>query len=151
VDISTLFQWAGTFISRIQFRKGLKAQGIDYRSLPFRDFVAPYAQYLALVVVVFIAGCEFYLACFPFGEKGSVKSFFSSYIAAPLFFLEYFAYKVSVYITIFVCSIELANNDHYHPQFYFKSKIVRTSELDIKESFAFDEEDRLRTAMADQK
>lgn len=57
--------------------------------------MAPYAQYLGLVVVLFIAGCEFYLACFPFGEKGSAKSWFSSYIAAPLFFLDYFGYKVS--------------------------------------------------------
>ncbi|OJJ82336.1 uncharacterized protein ASPGLDRAFT_152927 [Aspergillus glaucus CBS 516.65] len=127
VGISTLFQWAGIFISHIRFRRGLKAQGIDYRSLPFRDSVAPYAQYLALVVVVFIAGCEFYLACFPFGEKGSAKSFFSSYIAAPLFFVDYLAYK-----------------------FYFKSKIVPASEMDFKEAFAFDEEDRLKAAMVNQ-
>ncbi|EYE97620.1 amino acid transporter [Aspergillus ruber CBS 135680] len=127
VGISTLFQWAGIFISHIRFRRGLKAQGIDHRSLPFRDSVAPYAQYLALIVVIFIAGCEFYLACFPFGEKGSAKSFFASYIAAPLFSVDYFTYK-----------------------FYFKSKIVPVSEMDFKEAFAFDEDDRLRAAMADQ-
>lgn len=87
MGISTLFQWTGVFISHIQFRRGVKAQGIEFRSLPFRDFLAPYAQYLALVVVLFIAGCEFYLSWFPFGEKGSAKSFFSTYIAAPLFSL----------------------------------------------------------------
>lgn len=101
MGISTLFQWAGVFISRIQFRRGVKAQGIEFRSLPFCDFLAPYAQYLALVVVLFIAGCEFYLACFPFGEKDPAKSFFSTYIAAPLFFLEYFAYKVIRMTAIF--------------------------------------------------
>lgn len=43
----------------------------------------------------------------------------------------------------------MANIGYHHPQFYFKSKFVRASEMDFKEAFAFDEEDRLRAAMTD--
>lgn len=44
----------------------------------------------------------------------------------------------------------MADRSHCIPQFYFKSKIVPVSEMDFKEAFAFDEDDRLRAAMADQ-
>ncbi|GKZ95841.1 hypothetical protein AnigIFM59636_009850 [Aspergillus niger] len=124
VSVSALFQWSGIFISHIRFRQGLAAQGIDKKTLPFRDQTAPYAQFVGLVVVLFIAGCEFYLACFPFGEKGSAKSWFSSYIAAPLFFFDYFGYKI-----------------------YYRSKLVRPSEMDFSAAAAFDEEDRARAAV----
>jgi amino acid permease len=97
VAIATLFQWASIYIAHIRFRSGLRAQGIDRRTLPFKGFLSPYAQYLALVIVLFVFGCEFYLACFPFGEKGSAKSFFTSCLAAPLFAFDYLAYKVIVH------------------------------------------------------
>lgn len=57
--------------------------------------MAPYAQYFSLVLVLFIFGCEFYLSCWPLEEKGSAKTFFSTYLAAPLFVFDYCAYKVS--------------------------------------------------------
>lgn len=94
VAIATLFEWSCCYIAHLRFRQGLKAQGKDLRTLPFRGFLTPWAQYLSLAIVVFIFGCEFYLACWPFGEKGSAKSFFSSYLAFPLFFFDYLAYKV---------------------------------------------------------
>ncbi|PYI20541.1 amino acid transporter [Aspergillus violaceofuscus CBS 115571] len=124
VSVSTLFQWSSIFISHIQFRRGLAAQGISTQSLPFRAPAAPYLQYFALVIVLFIAGCEFYLACFPFGEKGSAKSWFSTYIAAPLFFMDYFGYKI-----------------------YYRSKLVQPTEMDFTAAQAFDEEDRARAAV----
>lgn len=96
--IATLFQWSGCYISHLRFREGLKAQGKDLKSLPFKGFLTPYAQYLSLIIVVFIFGCEFYLSCWPFGEKGSPKTFFSTYLAAPLFAFDYCAYKVSIII-----------------------------------------------------
>jgi amino acid transporter len=94
VAIATLFQWASIYIAHLRFRQGLKAQGKDLGSLPFKGLLTPWAQYFGLIIVLFVFGCEFYLACWPFGEKGSVKSFFSSYLAAPLFFFDYFVYKV---------------------------------------------------------
>ncbi|KAL4998876.1 amino acid permease-domain-containing protein [Aspergillus recurvatus] len=87
VAIATLFQWASIYIAHLRFRNGLRAQGKNLADLPFKGLLTPYAQYFSLLIVLFIFGCEFYLACFPFGEKGSAKSFFSTYLAAPLFFL----------------------------------------------------------------
>ncbi|OJJ07687.1 hypothetical protein ASPVEDRAFT_56988 [Aspergillus versicolor CBS 583.65] len=121
VAIATLFQWASIYIAHLRFRQGLRAQGKNLRDLPFRGLLTPYAQYLSLTIVLFIFGCEFYLACFPFGEKGSAKSFFSTYLAAPLFFFDYFVYK-----------------------WWFKTRIVRAREMDFSPAIIFDEQDRIK-------
>ncbi|KAL4875736.1 amino acid permease/ SLC12A domain-containing protein [Aspergillus karnatakaensis] len=127
VAIATLFQWASIYIAHLRFRIGLRSQGKDLRSLPFRGLLTPYAQYFSLVIVLFIFGCEFYLACFPFGEKGSAKSFFSTYLAAPLFFFDYFVYK-----------------------WWFKTKIVKPSEMDFSPAAPYDEEDRQNAILKQQ-
>ncbi|OKO96647.1 hypothetical protein PENSUB_10822 [Penicillium subrubescens] len=93
VAIATLFEWSSCYISLLRFREGLEAQGKDLRTLPFRGFLTSWAQYLSLIIVVLIFGCEFYLPCWPFGGRGSVK-IFSGYLAAPLFYFDYFAYKL---------------------------------------------------------
>ncbi|KAL4745903.1 hypothetical protein BDW72DRAFT_198215 [Aspergillus terricola var. indicus] len=116
VAIATLFQWASIYIAHLRFRTGLCTQGRDLADLPFKGLLTPYAQYFSLLIVLFIFGCEFYLACFPFGEKGSAKSFFSTYLAAPLFFFDYGAYK-----------------------WWFKTKIVQPSEMDFSAAVVFDE------------
>ncbi|KAJ5925043.1 Amino acid/polyamine transporter I [Penicillium verhagenii] len=120
VAIATLFEWSGCYISHLRFRQGLKVQGKDLSKLPFKGLLTPWAQYFSLIIVVFIFGCEFYLSCWPFGEKGSAKTFFSTYLAAPLFVFDYFVYK-----------------------FYFKTKIVKYTEMDFSAAQYFDEEDRL--------
>ncbi|KAJ5150102.1 Amino acid/polyamine transporter I [Penicillium atrosanguineum] len=127
VGIATCFEWMSCFISVLRFRQGLKAQGKNLRDLPFKGFLTPWTQYLGLIIVVFILGCEFYLSCWPFGEKGSVKSFFSTYLAAPLFVLDYVAYKL-----------------------WYKTKIVKPLEMDFSEAEYFDEEDRLNAIAAEQ-
>ncbi|KAL4793159.1 amino acid permease/ SLC12A domain-containing protein [Aspergillus venezuelensis] len=116
VAIATLFQWASIYIAHLRFRTGLVAQGKSLSSLPFKGLLTPYAQYFSLLIVLFIFGCEFYLACFPFGEKGSAKSFFSTYLAAPLFFFDYFVYK-----------------------WWFKTRIVKPAEMDFRPALVFDE------------
>ncbi|KAJ5645938.1 hypothetical protein N7490_002310 [Penicillium lividum] len=120
VAIATLFEWSGCYITHLRFRQGLKAQGKDLSTLPFKGFLTPWVQYFSLIMVLFIFGCEFYLSCWPFGEKGSAKTFFSTYLAAPLFFFDYFVYKL-----------------------YFKTKIVKSSEMNFSAADYFDEEDRL--------
>ncbi|KAL4758878.1 amino acid permease/ SLC12A domain-containing protein [Aspergillus foveolatus] len=116
VAIATLFQWASIYIAHLRFRTGLRAQGRNLTDLPFKGLLTPYAQYFSLLIVLFIFGCEFYLACFPFGEKGSAKSFFSTYLAAPLFFFDYGVYK-----------------------WWFKTRIVKPSEMDFSAAVVFDE------------
>ncbi|KAL4736289.1 amino acid permease/ SLC12A domain-containing protein [Aspergillus similis] len=116
VAIATLFQWGSIYIAHLRFRTGLRAQGRDLGDLPFKGLLTPFAQYFSLLIVLFIFGCEFYLACFPFGEKGSAKSFFSTYLAAPLFFFDYGVYK-----------------------WWFKTRIVKPSEMDFSAAVVFDE------------
>lgn len=147
VAIATFLQWASIYISHIGFRLAVKAQGIKPKTLPFLAPFAPYAQYFGLVVILFILGCEFYLAIFPFGAKGSAKSFFSIYLAAPLFIFDYFAYKVrgsllskkTLLITMLTGS-----------KLYFKTKLVKPAEVDLSDALIFDEEDRVRAQAAAQ-
>lgn len=73
----------------------MKAQNIDYRTLPFKSPLAPYLQWAGILIIFFILGCEFYLSISPFGEKGSAKTFFANYLGAPLFIFDFVAYKVS--------------------------------------------------------
>lgn len=78
----------------IFFRRALKAQNIDYRTLPFKAPMLPYLQYAGIVVIVFILACEFYLSVSPLEGKGSATTFFANYLGAPLFFFDLIAYKV---------------------------------------------------------
>ncbi|KAF1345026.1 amino acid permease/ SLC12A domain-containing protein [Delphinella strobiligena] len=86
---------ARPYLSHIRFRRGLKAQGIDYKTLPFPSHGAPYLQYFGPLILLFIFGCEFYLSAWPLSEKPSAESFFASYLAVPLFIVDYYAYKRS--------------------------------------------------------
>lgn len=79
--------------THICFRRALKVQGIDPKSLPFSAPLAPYLQWAAILATFFIMGCEFYLALFGDGTP-TAKGFFSVYLAVPLFLFDYIAYKV---------------------------------------------------------
>lgn len=123
MGISGFLQWATIYWMHIRFRKGLKAQGIDHKTLPFHDMLAPWSQYVGLVVIFLILAAEFYLAIFPFDAKPSAENFFATYIAAPLFVFDYFAYK-----------------------WWYKTKIVRPEDMDFSEAFIFDELERRQKA-----
>jgi amino acid transporter len=82
------------YVAHIRFRQGLKAQGIDYKTLPFRDRFASYSQYLGLVLIILFLVAQLYFAIFPFTGKPSAKNFFSTYITVPLFLFDYVVYKV---------------------------------------------------------
>jgi amino acid transporter len=113
--------WGILFIQHIRFRSGLKAQGISHKSLPFQDFMAPYSQWIGLTIIIFLLVGEAYLALSPIsGDGPSAKNFFSTYIAAPLFVVNFSGYKL-----------------------WYKTKCVKASEMDFTASRSFDEEDRL--------
>ncbi|OMP85440.1 putative amino-acid permease meu22 [Diplodia seriata] len=126
VGISGFLQWATIYWMHIRFRKGLRAQGIEHKTLPFHDMFAPWSQYAGLVVIFLILVAEFYLAIFPFDAKPSAENFFATYIAAPLFVFDYFAYK-----------------------WWYKTKIVRPEDMDFSEAFIFDELERQQKAEAE--
>lgn len=106
-------------VTHIYFRRALKAQGIDPKTLSFQAPFAPYFQYLSIVIIIFIAGCEFYLALFGDG-KPTAKQFFSVYLACPLFIFDLVVYKL-----------------------YYKTKMVKPEDVDFSEAKVFDEEERL--------
>jgi amino acid transporter len=49
--VSGMFTWFGICLTEIRFRAGLKAQGIDSRSLPWQSKLQPYAAYYGIVSV----------------------------------------------------------------------------------------------------
>ncbi|KAK4939849.1 hypothetical protein LTR10_019916 [Elasticomyces elasticus] len=108
------------FTSLICFRRGLKAQGIDHKTLPYRDRLAPYNQYFCLLLMVLVMTAEFYLALYPFsGDGPSAKNFFASYLTLPLYIVAYFGYK-----------------------FWHKTKWIQPSAIDFSAARFWDEEDR---------
>lgn len=86
--------WLTILSTHLGFRRALKAQGIDPKTMPFKAPLAPYFQYLAILGIFFIMGCEFYLALYGEGEP-TAKEFFSIYLACPLFIFDFVAYKVN--------------------------------------------------------
>ncbi|KAI6840167.1 amino acid transporter [Hortaea werneckii] len=126
VGIARFINWGAIFITQIRFRAALKAQGISPETLPFKAPLAPWAHWFGLVIIVFILACEFYISVSPIGEPGTAVTFFANYLGMPLFLFDFVAYKL-----------------------WFRTKLVKPSEVDFSEAKMFDEEDRLARAMMD--
>ncbi|KAL2851189.1 amino acid permease/ SLC12A domain-containing protein [Aspergillus pseudoustus] len=118
VGVSSFCNWFLIYVAHIRFRQGLSVQGIDYRTLPFRDRFAPYSQYLGLILIIIFLIAQLYFAIFPFTGKPSAENFFSTYITVPLFLLDYVLYK-----------------------FWFKTKIVAPKDMDFTPAKYFDKID----------
>lgn len=73
-------------------------------------------------------------------------------MAAPLFFFDYFAYKVRslqiANVSWLVKSVEIADRGliNFFMQLYFKTKIVKPSDMDFSPAYAFDEQHRINAA-----
>lgn len=93
VGSATFLDWAAIFLSHIRFRQGLKAQGIEFKSLPFQSRLGIFGSWAGLTLSIFYLAVEFYYALYGAGEP-SAKQFFSSYLTVPVFFIDYFVYKV---------------------------------------------------------
>ncbi|CZR59171.1 uncharacterized protein PAC_09063 [Phialocephala subalpina] len=119
VGVASFCNWLLIYLSHIRFRQGLKAQGINYKTLPFYTKIAPYAQYFGIVLVFCFLAAQLYFAIFPFSGKPSAENFFSTYITVPLFIIDYFAYK-----------------------WWFGTKIVPLKEMDFSPALYFDRIDR---------
>jgi amino acid transporter len=94
VGVASFCNWFLIYLAHVRFRKGLKAQGIDYKKLPFYTRAAPYSQYFGMLLVVCFLAAQLYFAIFPFTGRPSAKNFFATYITVPLFVIDYFGYKV---------------------------------------------------------
>ncbi|KAL4756355.1 amino acid permease/ SLC12A domain-containing protein [Aspergillus foveolatus] len=115
VGISSFCNWFLIYVSHIRFRQGLKSQGIDNRTLPYRDRFAPYSQYLGMVLIILFLAAQLYFAIYPFTGNPSAENFFATYITVPLFFVDYVLYKL-----------------------YFKTKLVAPKDMDFGPAKYFD-------------
>lgn len=105
-SVSGMFNWLGICITAIFFRRGLKAQGISPKSLPYHSVLQPYAAYWGafwVTLIILFADWSVFL-------KGNWDhaSFITNYLPVPVFFILYFGYK-----------------------FTMKTKIVSASEMDF--------------------
>ncbi|CAF3436805.1 unnamed protein product [Rotaria sp. Silwood1] len=103
--VSTFIVWAVIALVHIQFRRGLKAQGVSANNLPFKAIWYPYGAYFGLVASVFLIFFQGYTSLLqPFDPV----AFVVSYILIPVFLILFFGYK-----------------------FWKKTRWVQASEMDI--------------------
>ncbi|KJA26161.1 hypothetical protein HYPSUDRAFT_64368 [Hypholoma sublateritium FD-334 SS-4] len=104
--VAGLIAWCGIAFTYIRFYEGLKAQGIDRRSLPYSSRLQPFAAWYALImcaVISLLSGWEVFL-------KGgwAADTFVTNYLPLALFPILYFGAK-----------------------FYYKEPIKKPHEMDF--------------------
>ncbi|CAF0978404.1 unnamed protein product [Adineta steineri] len=90
--VATFMVWAVICLTHIQFRRGLKAQGVSVNELPFRAAWYPYGAYFGLGANIFLIFFQGYSSMFP---PFNIVSFTVAYILIPVFFILFFGYKFS--------------------------------------------------------
>ncbi|CAF1141514.1 unnamed protein product [Adineta steineri] len=88
--VSTFIVWAVICLTHIQFRRGLKAQGVNINDLPFRAMWYPYGAYFGFAANVFLIFFQGYTTVLP---PFNIISFTVSYILIPVFLILFFGYK----------------------------------------------------------
>jgi amino acid transporter len=88
--VSTFIVWAVITLTHIQFRRGLKAQGVSANELPFRAVWYPYGAYFGFGANIFLIIFQGYTTLFPTFDG---VAFVVSYILIPIFFILFFGYK----------------------------------------------------------
>jgi len=105
-SVSGMFNWLGICITAIRFRAGLKAQGIDPKTLPWYSSLQPYAAWwgcLWTVLIILFADWSVFL-----NGNWDHSSFITNYMPIPVFIILYFGYK-----------------------FWYKTKIVSADDMDF--------------------
>ncbi|KAI5480079.1 amino acid transmembrane transporter [Pseudohyphozyma bogoriensis] len=95
-SVCGLITWAGIVYTYIRFHKGLKLQGIDRNSLPYKAPLQPYLSYYALVFCCIILFFNGWTVFFQYdGKNFDHATFWTSYIPIILLPFTYFGYKFS--------------------------------------------------------
>ncbi|KAJ5263748.1 Amino acid/polyamine transporter I [Penicillium angulare] len=85
-----MVSWTGILWTSIRWHKGLKMQGIDRKTLPYRAPLQPYLSYYGIVIttmVMIFGGFSSFIHSF------DVSSFITTYFPLPFFAVLYFGYK----------------------------------------------------------
>ncbi|PWY84784.1 hypothetical protein BO70DRAFT_361183 [Aspergillus heteromorphus CBS 117.55] len=89
--ICGMISWAGILWTAVRWHKGLKVQGIDRKTLPYRAPFQPYLSYYGIcvcVVVIIFGGFTAFIHTF------DVSSFITTYFPILLFVVLFFGYKI---------------------------------------------------------
>jgi len=96
--LSSLFSWGSICFAHIRFRHAWRAQGHTVEELPFKAAFGEWGSWFGGLFNVLVLIVTFYVAVWPIGVKPNAKTFFLSYLAAPIIL----AYVYFLYLHSFV-------------------------------------------------
>ncbi|KAJ5494595.1 hypothetical protein N7463_010682 [Penicillium fimorum] len=85
-----MISWTGILWTSIRWNKGLKAQGIDRKTLPYMAPLQPYLSYYGIsmcIMVIIFGGFGSFMPTF------DASSFVTTYFPIPFFAVLFFGYK----------------------------------------------------------
>lgn len=100
-----MLAWSAILFTFIRFNRGLKAQGIDRRTLPYRAPWQPYLSWYGFVITVIVIIFSGFTA---FMHHFDASSFITTYFGIPFFAVLLFGYK-----------------------FWHKSKVIAPKDMDF--------------------
>ncbi|KAI6713730.1 hypothetical protein JHW43_003757 [Diplocarpon mali] len=97
--LSSIFTWGSICLAHIRFRAAWRRQGHRLDELAFTSQAGVWGSWLGFVLNCLVLVAQFWTAIWPVGyaslsPSGVAKSFFLSYLAAPVVILMYVAYKL---------------------------------------------------------
>lgn len=95
--------WVGILISHIRMMAGMRAQGIDRNTLPYKSPFQPYFDYVSLSVISLVILFKGFTA---FVHAFDVKAFCVNYVGLPIAILLFLGYK-TIKRTTFVKAVEM--------------------------------------------
>lgn len=118
--LSTIFTWGSICLSHIRFRRAWKVQGHSLNELAFVSQPGIIGSWVGLVLAICVLVAQFWTGFAPIGfEQLSgaerVRSWFAVYLGCPVILTFYLPYK-----------------------FWFKTKIMRSSRMDLKTGMRMD-------------
>jgi amino acid transporter len=90
--VSTLIVWASVSYTYVCFYRGLKHNGIDRNTLPFKSPLQPYLAWFSICFCLIVAFFNGFDAFFP--GRFSAKTFIPPYIDIPIVLALFFGYKL---------------------------------------------------------
>ncbi|KAK8233204.1 amino acid permease/ SLC12A domain-containing protein [Phyllosticta capitalensis] len=92
VSLVTVFgtlNWLSILLSYLQFTRGMRAQGMSRRNMPYRGPLQPYGAYFALVITMVVTFFNGYNAFMPF----TLSTFLTCYIGIVVYLFNIFFWK----------------------------------------------------------
>lgn len=96
--LSSIFTWGSICYAHIRFRKAWALNGHSLDELVYRSPVGVWGSWVALAMFLLILVLQLWVAIDPInadrGDLYRVKSFFSTYLAAPVVLIFYISFKI---------------------------------------------------------